>query len=271
MRAPAAGTTLNSAAHTGGSGASDGGGLSSQAGARQPAEQQSPRSAGGAGAHDKLWVPDPGQASSGAEAAGGGVATGGLGGLAEGSGSAQVSATPGGDQSEIGQQGPLLDYGVGLQQAIETLHGTIQLAARQGLSQARIALEPEGLGEIRIHLTQTAQGLFARVTAETPVAAQALAAAHAELRQSLSSLGLNLARLSIGRNGHSAAQGGGTALGGGGHGGAAGSGEASSRGARSGQAAATAAPSDHAPDPEAEEDTQPAPAPVRGTLVDVLA
>ena len=164
--------------------------------------------------------------------------------LAEGSGSAQASATAGADP-----QGPLLDYGVGLQQAIETLHGTIQLAARQGLSQARIALEPEGLGEIRIHLTQTAQGLLARVTAETPAAAQALAAAHAELRQSLSSLGLNLARLDIGRHGHSTAQGGDTALGGGGRDGAAGGGEASSRGARSGQTAAIAAPTDPTPTP----------------------
>jgi flagellar hook-length control protein FliK len=271
LRAPAAaGATLSSTAHTEGAGGG-GGSWSSQAGARRPAEQQGPRSAGDTGAHDKLWVPDAAQASPGAEVTSGGVAAGGVGGLAEGSGSAQVSAAPSGGQSELGQQGPLLDYGVGLEQAIETLHGTIQLAARQGLAQARIALEPEGLGEIRIHLTQTAQGLLARVTAETPAAAQALAAAHAELRQSLSSLGLNLARLSVGRHGHSAAQDGGTALGSGGRDGAASSGEASSRGARSGQTAATAAPSDPAPDPEAEEDAQPAPAPARGTLVDVLA
>ncbi len=279
-RTAAAGATLGATVHTKGTIAGGGGwtqegtnaggdGWSSQAGARRPAEPQGPRSAGATGAHDKLWVPDAAQASPGADTTGGGVPTGGVGGLAEGSSSVQVSATPGGGQSEIGQQGPLLDYGVGLQQAIETLHGTIELAARQGLAQARIALEPEGLGEIRIHLTQTAQGLLARVTAETPAAAQALAAAHAELRQSLSSLGLNLARLSVGRHGHSAAQGGGTALGGDGRDGAAGSGEASSRGARSGQTAATAAPTD--PAPEAQEDARPAPAPTRGTLVDVLA
>jgi flagellar hook-length control protein FliK len=282
-RTAAAGATLGATVHTegtiaGGGGWTQegtnagGGGWSSQASAHRPAEQQGPRSAGAAGAHDKLWVPDPAQASPGADAAGGGAATGGVGtvgvgALAAGSDYAPASATPGADA-----QGPLLDYGVGLQQAIETLHGTIQLAARQGLAQARIALEPEGLGEIRIHLTQTAQGLLARVTAETPAAAQALAAAHAELRQSLSSLGLNLARLSVGRHGHSA-QGGGTGLGGDGRDGAAGSGEASSRGARSGQTAATAAPTDPAPDTEAEaeEDAQPAPAPAHGTLVDVLA
>jgi flagellar hook-length control protein FliK len=199
------------------------------------------------------------------------VATGGAGGLAEGSGSVPVSATAGGNPSEGGQQGLLLDSGVGLQQAIETLHGTIELAARQGLAQARIALEPEGLGEIRIHLTQTAQGLLARVTAETPVAAQALAAAHAELRQSLSSLGLNLARLSVGRHGHAGTQDGGTAPGGGGRNGAAGSGEAASRGARSGQTATTEAPTNTDSEAEAEGDAQLAPAPARGTLVDVLA
>ncbi len=85
---------------------------------------------------------------------------------------------------------PVLSYGVGLQQAIETVHATIELAARQGLSQARIALNPEELGEIRIHLSQSTQGLIARVTADTPAAAQALAEGHAELRQSLESLGL---------------------------------------------------------------------------------
>ncbi len=268
---PAAGAILGSAAHTEGMGAGGSWGWNSQGGGHQSTEQQGLRSAGGAGVHDKLWIPDPAQESTGADAGTSGAGAGGVGGLAEGAGSAQASVMAGADQSGIGQQGPLLDYGVGLQQAIESLHGTIQLAARQGLSQARIALEPEGLGEIRIHLTQTAQGLLARITAETPAAAQALAAGHSELRQSLSSLGLDLARLNIGRHGHTAAQGGDTALGSGGHGGTAGSGEAPSRGARSGQTAAAVAPTDPSPDSEAEEDTQPAPAPSRGTLVDVLA
>ncbi len=289
LRAPAAGVTLSAAAHTEGAGVGGDGSWSSQAGAHRPAGQQGPRSpgaeqsprsagaeprprsAGETGAHNKLWVPDAAQASPGAGAGSGGVATGGVGGLAEGSSSALVSATSSGGQAGVGQQGPLLDCGVGLQQAIETLHGTIQLAARQGLAQARIALEPEGLGEIHIHLTQTAQGLLARVTAETPAAAQALTAAHADLHRSLSSLGLNLARLSVGRHGHSAAQDGGTALGGGGREGAASGGEASSRGARPGQTAAAAAPTDPAPDSEAQEDAQLAPVPARGTLVDVLA
>jgi hypothetical protein len=91
-------------------------------------------------------------------------------------------------------------YGVELHQTIEAVNATIDLAARQGLTQARIELSPEELGEIRIHLTQTTAGLSARVTAESPAAAQALAAGHAELRQSLRSLGLTLTRLDIGHH-----------------------------------------------------------------------
>jgi flagellar hook-length control protein FliK len=110
-----------------------------------------------------------------------------------------LPAAPGAGESG-GSEGavPTLGYGVGLQQAIEAVNATIELAARGGLAQARIALEPEELGEIRIHLTQTASGLLARVTADSPAAAQALAAGHLELRQSLSSAGLSLARLEIG-------------------------------------------------------------------------
>ncbi len=264
--APGAGALadrLGGPAHKEGTGAG-GENWSSQTGARTLAKQAPPL-ATGADAHDKLWVPDPAQAPAGAAAGSGAATTGGVGGLAAGAGAAQASAPAGGDQGE-----PLIDYGVGLQQAIETLHGTIQLAARQGLSQARIALEPEGLGEIRINLTQTSQGLLARVSAETPIAAQALAAAHAELRQSLSSLGLNLARLSIGAHSHSAAHGGDTALGGD-RGGDGGSGDTFSRGARGGQSAASTPPTNPAPEIEAEEDAHPGTAPSRGTLLDVLA
>jgi flagellar hook-length control protein FliK len=91
----------------------------------------------------------------------------------------------------------LLASGVEMQEMIESIHATIELAARQGVSQARIALQPAELGEIRIHLTQTSDGLLARVTAETPAAAEALAGARSELHQSLSTLGTSLLRLDI--------------------------------------------------------------------------
>jgi len=87
--------------------------------------------------------------------------------------------------------------GVALQDMIESIHATVEMAARQGMAQARIALEPEELGSLRIHLSQTADGLLARVSADTPAAAQALAGGRAELHQSLSSLGVSLLRLDI--------------------------------------------------------------------------
>jgi flagellar hook-length control protein FliK len=97
--------------------------------------------------------------------------------------------------------GPVVD----MQQLIESASATIELAARQGATQAKIALQPAELGEIRIHLSQNADGLIARVTADTPAAAQALAEGRAELHQSLSSLGVSLLRLDIG-SGQSQAQ-----------------------------------------------------------------
>jgi flagellar hook-length control protein FliK len=94
--------------------------------------------------------------------------------------------------------GPLLDSGVDLQGMIDSIRATIEIATRQGMGQARIALQPAELGQIRIHLTQTSDGLLARVTADTPAAAQALAASRGELQQSLSSLGTSLLGLDIG-------------------------------------------------------------------------
>jgi flagellar hook-length control protein FliK len=85
-----------------------------------------------------------------------------------------------------------------MQDMIDAIRATIEIAARQGATQARIALQPEELGQINIHLSQTSEGLLARVSAQTPAAAQALADGRSELCQSLSSLGLPLLRLDIG-------------------------------------------------------------------------
>jgi type III secretion system needle length determinant len=92
-----------------------------------------------------------------------------------------------------------------MQEMIEAIHATIEIATRQGLTQARIALEPEDLGHIDIRLSQTSEGLLARVSAETPAAMQALTAGRAELHQSLSSLGVSLVRLDISSFGQSQA------------------------------------------------------------------
>jgi flagellar hook-length control protein FliK len=96
---------------------------------------------------------------------------------------------------------PLSVPGVPMQEMIDSIGATIQLAARQGIAKARIELQPEELGHISIRLSQTSEGLRARVTADTPAGAQALSQGRSELRQSLSSLGLSLLQLDIGSSG----------------------------------------------------------------------
>ncbi|HEY5288086.1 MAG TPA: flagellar hook-length control protein FliK [Solirubrobacteraceae bacterium] len=91
--------------------------------------------------------------------------------------------------------------GLQMQETIDSIGATIELAARQGIVKARIELQPEELGHISIRLSQTNEGLRARVTAETPAGAQALNQGRSELRQSLDSLGLSLLQLDIGSSG----------------------------------------------------------------------
>ncbi|HXA53351.1 MAG TPA: flagellar hook-length control protein FliK [Solirubrobacteraceae bacterium] len=184
--------------------------------------------------------------------------------------SAQTSATSGaaGAATSAGESPALAGGGgVDLQQAIDDLHGTIQLAARQGVTQARIALQPRELGEIRINLTQTAGGLLVRVTAGSAAAAQALAAGHAELRQSLSSLGVELTNLSIGHHDQAPAHGEGAAAE---HRreGAATAGHDARRGARAVDDQGDPLPENQQAAPET---STPAPTVRGGALVDVLA
>lgn len=116
---------------------------------------------------------------------------------------APAHAEPAALQSDAmsgGDAGPLLGR-AGMQEMIDSIRASIEIASRQGLARARIALEPEELGQIRIHLSQTSAGLLARVTAETPAAAQALAGGRSELHQALSSLGTSLLRLDIASSG----------------------------------------------------------------------
>jgi flagellar hook-length control protein FliK len=165
-----------------------------------PSETTASSSQGGS-VHDTLWVPDP-TLQTPAEAS----ASGTTGAATEASSAAYVPAADPALASDLGSLPDLgsLDLGGGLAQTVETLNATIELAARQGISQARIALHPAELGAIRIHLSQTAEGLLARVTADTPAAAQALATGHAELRQSLGQLGLASVRLHIAQGGPAA-------------------------------------------------------------------
>ncbi len=98
---------------------------------------------------------------------------------------------------------PPFASGVPMQEMIDAIHATVAMAARQGIAQARIELQPEELGQISIRLSQTSAGLSARVSADTAAGAQALAQGGSELRQSLSSLGVSLLRLDIGSWGES--------------------------------------------------------------------
>jgi flagellar hook-length control protein FliK len=263
-------------ANAGGEGQANagGGGQANAGGSGSPTHLRADRTAGevrlrpasDASVGDKLGGADPIQAATDGAILEGG--SGGVGGLATTASpllGAALDGSPAAPPAELGSGA----YGVGLQEAIESLHGTIQLAARQGLTQARISLQPEELGEIRINLTQTAQGLLARVTAESPAAAQALAAAHAQLRQSLSSLGINLTRLDIGH--HDPARGGGADAKGNGQGGAA-RGEGFS-GGRPGRSTAIVTPADSEAETDllvAGEPAQSTTAPSHGTLIDVL-
>jgi flagellar hook-length control protein FliK len=214
----------------------------------------------GAGEANRLRVPDAAGpiATSGPSAGGGSAGAGSsIPGFAEATPSGLASTTLAG-----AGQAPLVNYGVGLQQAIETAHAAIQFAAREGLSQARIALQPQELGEIRIYLSQNAAGLVARLTAQTPAAAQALAAGHAELRQSLNSIGISLAHLDIGHLDQSGAQGGANHQRPGGQ---------APLDARPTSAATVEGHDDLDDGPTAEELAPRAPAPSGGALVDVLA
>jgi len=96
---------------------------------------------------------------------------------------------------------PLLGAGVGMQEMIDAIRASVAVASRSGMSQARIALHPAELGEIRIHLSQTSEGLLARVTAGTDEAARGLLDGRGELHRALSTLGVPLLGLDVGSSG----------------------------------------------------------------------
>jgi flagellar hook-length control protein FliK len=75
------------------------------------------------------------------------------------------------------------------------------VASRGGVTHARIALQPESLGSIDVHIRSTPDGIVARVMAHTPEAVQTLQNAAGDLRQSLEEQGLNLTSLDIGQPG----------------------------------------------------------------------
>jgi flagellar hook-length control protein FliK len=163
---------------------------------------------------------------------------------------AGVGASPNAGSSQLSLSA------VPMQEMIDSIGATIELASRQGIAKARIELQPEELGHISIRLSQTNEGLRARVTADTPAGAQALSQGRSELRQSLSSLGLSLLQLDIGSSGQP------------------GTGEEDGRFAGNADGSnalgATGTAEENEALAESRDDTRPAGTP-RGEIVDVLA
>jgi flagellar hook-length control protein FliK len=90
---------------------------------------------------------------------------------------------------------------VTLAQLPQTVSLAIQLGNSGAASIVRIRLTPPELGGIRVSITQTADGLVARVLADHAGAAQTLAQSGDELRRSLANAGVSLLRLDIGASG----------------------------------------------------------------------
>jgi flagellar hook-length control protein FliK len=80
----------------------------------------------------------------------------------------------------------------------DTVQLTIQTQAATGNSVVRIKLTPPELGEVRVQLQQTSEGLVARVVADHQSAAQTLQQSAGELRRALESSGVSLLQLDIG-------------------------------------------------------------------------
>jgi flagellar hook-length control protein FliK len=133
-----------------------------------------PRAATGAGASGTTAGATPAAAAGGAQATGRTATT-----------AARLPA------------GPPSANGVRLAQAAEAVHNSIALGTRSGVSVARIQLAPASLGGLQIHLQHTSEGIIARVVADHPDAARALAQSGDDLRRSLQSSGQTLLRLDI--------------------------------------------------------------------------
>ncbi len=149
----------------------------------------------GSGTSDHGWATGQGGATTGASA---------------GTGSAQSGAftiqTVGAPPTSGAQHSPSLPQGlarsaVTLHEAVDAVKATFTAANQAGVSSARISLSPESLGGIKISLSQTPDGLIARVAADHPEAAQTLQQNAAELRRSLEASGMPLLRLDIGSSG----------------------------------------------------------------------
>jgi flagellar hook-length control protein FliK len=88
-----------------------------------------------------------------------------------------------------------------LAQAVETVNQVIRISQSSGLTQARVQLHPEELGQIDIHLRSTPDGVVAKVMADASQAAAMLRDGGDELRRQLASQGINLTHFDVGTTG----------------------------------------------------------------------
>ena len=72
----------------------------------------------------------------------------------------------------------------------ESMHALVKVANRRGTAAARITLRPAALGGVQVRLRAHAGGVSASLTAQTSAGAQALGAAHGELRRALEAQGI---------------------------------------------------------------------------------
>ncbi len=89
---------------------------------------------------------------------------------------------------------------VPLARAAENVEHILRLASNRGVTHARLALTPESLGSIDVHLRHTADGVVAKVVAHSADAAQQLQQAASDLRRQLDSQGVNILSLDIGQS-----------------------------------------------------------------------
>jgi flagellar hook-length control protein FliK len=109
---------------------------------------------------------------------------------------------------------------VPLARSAEAVEHVLRLASARGVTHARIALHPEELGSVDVHIRSTNEGIVARVVAHSAESVQTLQHAANDLRKSLEEQGVNVLSLDIGQSqsddrsaGRSGTEGGGLARG----------------------------------------------------------
>jgi flagellar hook-length control protein FliK len=90
---------------------------------------------------------------------------------------------------------------VPLARSAEAVEHVIRLASGGGVTHARIALHPEDLGSVDVHIRSTNEGIVARVVAHSAESVQTLQHAANDLRRSLEEQGINVLNLDIAQSG----------------------------------------------------------------------